>query len=128
MAKKKSPALCPCGGNLPYEACCGRFHAGELAPDAVALMKSRYSAFVKKDAAYLTRTWCEETCEHPLELTDAIKWTGLTIVDSESTGDEATVTFIARGKVNGRAFKHEEKSRFVKRAGAWAYLDGEVRE
>ena len=48
--------LCPCGTNLPYAGCCGRFHSGQPAPTAEALMRSRYSAFALRDAAYLART------------------------------------------------------------------------
>lgn len=44
--------ICPCRGAadaLPYTACCGRYHAGQPAPTAEALMRSRYSAFVRKE-------------------------------------------------------------------------------
>ena len=50
---------CPCGG-ATYAACCGRFHAGPLqlqAPNAEALMRSRYSAYVLRLGDYLLATW-----------------------------------------------------------------------
>lgn len=47
---------CPCGRGQAYDACCGRFHRGEEATTAEDLMRSRYTAFVKRDAAYLFRT------------------------------------------------------------------------
>lgn len=96
MKKKKAPALCPCGSLLDYKDCCGRFHEKEPAPDALSLMKSRYSAFVKKDADYLLRTWHESTRPSVLDLSEPIKWLGLEIVSYESEGDSATVSFIAR--------------------------------
>ena len=51
MKKSRQARTCPCGSGLPYAQCCGRFHAGEPAPDARSLMASRYSAY-----ALLVRT------------------------------------------------------------------------
>ena len=128
MKKKKAPALCPCGSSLSYEDCCGRFHAGEAAPDAVSLMRSRYSAFVKKDPAYLLRTWDPSTRPQSLTLDEPIKWLGLNILGSSQQGDQARVRFVARGKINGRAFTQSELSRFVRRNDQWYYLDGDLDE
>ena len=126
MKKKKAPALCPCGSLLDYKDCCGRFHEREPAPDALSLMKSRYSAFVKGRADYLLKTWHESTRPHELDLSEPVKWMGLEIVSSETAGDHATVSFVARGKINGRAFRQVEKSRFVRQNGQWFYVDGDV--
>ncbi|MCT7423521.1 YchJ family metal-binding protein, partial [Escherichia coli] len=52
---------CPCGSGQPYEACCGRWHTGEPAPTAEALMRSRYSAYVQERAPYLLQTWHAST-------------------------------------------------------------------
>ena len=40
----------------------------------------------------------------------------------------ATVEFVARYKLNGRAFRLHETSRFERVDGRWLYVDGEVRE
>jgi SEC-C motif-containing protein len=40
----------------------------------------------------------------------------------------AAVEFVARYKVNGRAFKLQETRRFVKEDGRWYYVDGDVAE
>lgn len=61
-----------------------------------------------------------------MDLSEPIKWLGLEIVSYESEGDSATVSFIARGKINGRAFQQVEKSRFVRENGLWFYVDGDV--
>ncbi|MET0725475.1 MAG: YchJ family metal-binding protein, partial [Leifsonia sp.] len=53
----RSDDRCPCLSGEAYGSCCGRFHAGAVAPTAVQLMRSRYSAFVVGDAAYLLDTW-----------------------------------------------------------------------
>lgn len=122
------PASCPCGSQLDYKDCCGRFHEGEIAPDALTLMKSRYSAFATGRTDYLLKTWHKTTRPAELILTDSVKWIALDILSSETKEDHATVSFVARGKVNGRAFKQMEKSRFVKENGQWFYIDGEVAE
>jgi len=44
--RKSEAAACPCGSGLPLSECCWRYHNGAAAPDAVSLMRSRYSAFV----------------------------------------------------------------------------------
>lgn len=126
MKKKKVPALCPCGSQLDYKDCCGRFHEGMTVPDALSLMKSRYSAFVQKRADYLLKTWHESTRPCELDLSDPIKWLGLEILSSEESDHEAHVAFVARGKISGRAFKQIEKSRFIKENDQWYYVDGEV--
>jgi SEC-C motif-containing protein len=41
-------------------------------------------------------------------------------------GDHAIVEFVARYKVNGRAHRLHEVSRFVREDGRWFYVDGEV--
>ena len=49
---------CPCGSNIRLADCCGAVIAGRRAPDtAVALMRSRYSAYVLGDTDYLQRSW-----------------------------------------------------------------------
>lgn len=124
MVSKPSP--CPCGAP-DYAECCGRYHEGAPAPDAETLMRSRYSAYVLKLEAYLLATWHPSTRPATLELaSDDAKWLRLDvkrhIVES---ADRATVEFVARYKVGGRAHRLHEVSRFVREEGRWFYLDGE---
>ncbi|MFE0205791.1 YchJ family protein [Streptomyces sp. NPDC058985] len=115
---------CPCGRSETYEKCCGRFHAGAAAPTAEALMRSRYSAFVKGDSGYLLRTWHPRTRPARLDLDPGTRWTGLEILDS--TGGSA---FHTTGRVTFRASQRggslHERSRFERVDGAWVYVDGE---
>ena len=128
MTKQKLPSYCPCGSQLDYKDCCGRFHDSEaVEAGAPPLMKSRYKAFVQKRADYLLSTWHETTRPKELTLDDTIKWLGLEIVSFDDGEQEAFVEFIARGKISGRAFKQVEKSRFVKEDGRWFYVDGDVK-
>ena len=102
-AKRQKESLqCPCGSALEYESCCGRWHESLAAPDALALMKSRYSAFVKKRGDYLLATWHPSTCpKDEVLMPDSIKWLGLTVESFQDGEREAWVTFKAKGKDNG---------------------------
>ncbi|WP_093774597.1 YchJ family protein [Streptomyces sp. yr375] len=129
-----SAAACPCGLSESYEACCGRFHAGAVgggaptgAPTAEALMRSRYSAFVKGDAGYLLRTWHPRTRPAGLELDPGMRWTGLEILaTADGSAFHATGTVEFRASYRGGAL--HERSRFERVAGAWVYVDGEFPE
>jgi SEC-C motif-containing protein len=117
---------CPCG-SADYAACCARYHNGENAPDAESLMRSRYSAYVLKLAPYLLATWHPDTRPATLDLaTDDAKWLGLQVKKYliEST-DSASVKFIARYKIAGRAHRLHEISQFSRINGSWFYVDGE---
>ena len=125
--RRKDDELCPCDSGLEYENCCRRWHESLAAPDALALMKSRYSAFVKKREDYLLATWHRSTCPKDAALIhDSVKWLGLEVQSFQDSEHEAWVSFKARGKDNGRFFTMSETSHFVKEDGRWYYLDGEV--
>ncbi|MHB1186830.1 YchJ family protein [Thiobacillus sp.] len=126
-----SSANCPCGSGRALEACCGPFHAGAPAPDAESLMRSRYSAYVLGLEDYLLATWhpAARPAALDLEATPRPQWLGLAVKAHTPLDDtHATVEFIARYKLNGRAFRLHETSRFERVDGHWLYVDGEVRE
>ncbi len=123
---------CPCGSAASYDACCAPFHRGAEAPTALALMRSRYAAFAKHDAAYLVRT------AHPLERTKidarglrasfALAWCGLEILATVAGGVEdcdGMVHFRASWRAaDGAVCSLEERSRFVRVGCCWVYRDG----
>lgn len=121
------PAPCPCGA-ANYSTCCGRYHNGAVAPDAATLMRSRYSAYVLKLEAYLLATWHPDTRPDEIGLAeDNCKWLGLEVKRFiQGSADSATVEFVARYKINGRAHRLHEISRFVRDGGRWFYVDGEL--
>jgi len=122
-------AHCPCGSGRSVDACCGRLLSGEPAPDAESLMRSRYCAFVLGREDYLRATWHPDTqpAELGLDATPSPQWLGLTIQSHTPLDDHhATVEFIARYKLNGRAFKLHETSRFERVGERWLYVDGEM--
>ena len=133
MNTPPNSAPCPCRipSALPhYIDCCGRFHtSAESAPDAEALMRSRYSAYVLGLSDYLLATWHASTRPATLEPDPVgLKWLGLE-VRRHAVGDtdHASVEFVARSKLGGRAHRLHELSRFVREDGRWYYLDGEDR-
>ncbi len=92
-------------------------------------MRSRYTAYVLGKAGYLLSTWHDSTRPASLNLDEqpAPKWIGLQVLGhGQQDETRAVVEFIARYKVNGRAFKMQETSRFVKENGRWFYVDGDT--
>jgi SEC-C motif-containing protein len=119
---------CHCGQALPYKDCCGRFISGrELPQTAELLMRSRYSAFVEQDEAYLLDTWHPATRPSRVRFNPAQRWLGLSIRqrDAGKAGDETgTVEFVARFKVGGKGRRLHETSRFETIDDRWYYRDG----
>jgi SEC-C motif-containing protein len=125
------PDPCPCGLPAAYADCCGRFHAGPQhlqAPDAEALMRSRYSAFVRELGNYLEQTWHPSTRPaEPPHFEPGLRWLGLEVKRHRVIdADHAEVAFVARSKLGGRAHRLNETSRFVREGGRWFYVDGDL--
>lgn len=120
---------CLCGSGATYGGCCGPLHAGEAASTALALMRSRYTAFALGLPAYLSATWHPSTRPADLELDEDTSWRRLQIVDTSAgrpADDEGTVWFRAAYRSSAGAGVLEERSRFVRHEGRWVYLDGDV--
>lgn len=123
--KKTASNACPCGGT-DYAACCGRYlDGGELPQTAEQLMRSRYTAYTLGREPYLRDSWHPTTRpQEPIVQDDGVKWLGLDVRRHVPQGDEATVEFVARYKLGGRAQRLHEVSRFVREGGRWYYVDG----
>ncbi|SHH46793.1 YchJ family protein [Massilia sp. CF038] len=135
-----APATCPCGGTS-LAACCGPYLAGQAVPaTAEALMRSRYTAYTQRNEAYLRATWHPSTLpnEPIVQENEALQWLGLEVksalrlrqrkAELPENQDADTVEFVARYKINGRAHRLHELSRFVREpadgVARWFYLDG----
>jgi len=145
----RSTFPCPCGGPN-FEHCCGPYLAGTaLPPTAETLMRSRYTAFTRKDELYLLATWHPSTRpQEPLfDDGEPMRWLGLEIKSAlrlrqrkaelpdapDQDLNQDTVEFVARFKTGGRAHRLHEVSRFTREPGPdgvprWFYLDGSFPE
>jgi SEC-C motif-containing protein len=96
---------------------------------AADLMRSRYTAYTLRNEDYLSTTWHSSTRPAgPIAQNEDVKWLGLEIRRDAQEGDEATVEFVARYKIGGRAHRMHEISRFVCEQGRWYYVDGSFPE
>jgi SEC-C motif-containing protein len=120
---------CPCGSGGAFESCCAPLLAGEPAPTAERLMRSRYTAFATGDAAHLARTWHPLTRPAELDLDPRRRWTSLRILTSIAGGEDdadGIVAFEASWADDDERGTLRERSRFSHRGGRWVYVDGDV--
>lgn len=90
-------------------------------------MRSRYSAYVLGLVDYLRDTWHPRTRPVSAWAPD-VRWLGLEVKRHVvHDAAHASVEFIARSKLGGRATRLHETSRFVREDGRWFYVDGDTR-
>jgi len=121
---------CPCGSGKKYKKCCSPFHKGAQPKDALALMKSRYSAYAAGESSYILKTTHPDNPEFSEDTktwkasVDAFckntKFLKLEILDFCDGEEEAFVTFAAH--LDSGVLR--EKSRFVRESGKWYYHSG----
>ena len=93
-------------------------------------MRSRYTAYVLRDAAYLLSTW--DPAHRPADLdlrADPTEWLGLQILGTEAGGEtdqRGRVKFVARFRTRGTEQALHEDSRFRRHGDRWLYVDGEI--
>jgi SEC-C motif-containing protein len=123
---------CPCGSATYGECCSPYVNEEKPAPTAEALMRSRYSAFVVGNAAYIgetlhrksrgdhdeagTKKWAQKS-----------EWLGLEVLDTDAGQENdgrGEVEFIARYRQKGELIEHHERATFVKEDGKWWFLEG----
>ena len=120
-------ALCPCGSEHDYEACCEPIIAGAPAPTAEALVRSRYTAFAKGMLDHVADTHAPEVREdfnraEAERVAQQCEWLGLEIRRATETGDTAEVEFAVRF----RREQHESVTKcvscFRRDHGKWLYV------
>ena len=103
-------------------------------------MRSRYTAYTRRDEAYLRATWHPSTLPAApiVDENEALQWLGLEVksalrlrqrkAELQQSQAADTVEFVARYKINGRAHRLHEVSNFVREeiGGVlrWFYVDG----
>lgn len=123
---------CPCGSQHPYKQCCYPLHIGQIpAPTALALMRSRYSAYALGLSDYIIRTTHPENPQFQI---NTAKWRQeidffskhtqflkLEVLDFNESEPLAYVLFRAHLIQNGQDASFTEKSFFRKKEGQWLY-------
>ena len=128
--KENNSTLCPCESGKSFKDCCQAYiEQTSEAPTAEALMRSRYTAFVLLNEEYLRYSWHPDNCPEKIHLNKTTKWLGLRIkkiVGGSMNEKNAKVEFVARSKIDGKASRLHENSRFTRFNNRWVYLDGEI--
>ncbi|QLL07591.1 YchJ family protein [Mycobacterium vicinigordonae] len=121
---------CLCGSGTGYLECCGPLHLGERAAEtALALMRSRFTAFALGDESYLLSTWHPRTRPRGVDLDRDVAWRRLQIVDTEGGARDdssGVVEFRAQYVRHGKRHIMQERSRFTKEKDRWLYVDGDL--
>jgi len=112
-----------------FGSCCGPVISSGVAPTAVRLMRSRFTAFALGDADHLLRTWHPSTRPMRLDLDDEVHWRRLDILDVVGGGPFDTtgmVEFEAHHRRDGVRGSLRARSRFVREDRTWLYVDGAI--
>lgn len=121
---------CPCTPTADYANCCHQYHVGASAPNAEALMRSRFSAFYVGDVDCIIATTvpAQQSLLDKMALqawADNTHWTHLEVISHNRVGKH-------HAQVHFRAFYlddagvehcHDERSAFVKVGERWYFLD-----
>ena len=120
---------CPCCSGKPYEECCKPFHIGEnYAPNAEALMRSRFSAFAIPNGEYLMETTLpanrkSHNKEDLQEWGEINEWTKLEIIRKPTLNQVEFKAYYKDEK--GKVQLHHELSHFQEINKRWFYVSGE---
>lgn len=123
---------CPWGSGRAYDECCGPIIAGAPASTAEALMRSRYTAYVRGDLDQVERTHAREIRDdfnraEAERVAGEAEWQGLNVLSAgEAEDGTATVEFRIRFRRDGQDLAHHERASFRREDGRWLYAQGEV--
>ncbi|GLJ04979.1 hypothetical protein SUGI_0008220 [Cryptomeria japonica] len=141
MVKESTTDVCPCGGgrlNLEYEKCCKPFHDGiATEPDALTLMKARFTAYANGVVDYIVKTTHPQNPDYSdadvlaadVRATCArLLFTKLEILESENLSENEArvlfkVTYLSRNSNKGVKNFLVELSGFVQEGDRWLYME-----
>nr|WP_316635074.1 YchJ family metal-binding protein [uncultured Flavobacterium sp.] len=118
---------CFCDTGLSFNDCCGLYlESNQKAPTALALMRSRYSAYATHNADYLLETTYVSERQYYskaeiLKWATSNKWQKLEILSFTENTVEFKAYFLDS---NQKTQVHYEFSTFKFENNAWFYLDG----
>lgn len=126
--KSENNMSCICGLDKEYNECCGIIIDGKKKPEnPEELMRSRYSAYVNGNGAYLVFSSSldnryKEDIELIEEFCNSVEWLRLEVLDAIE--DEVEFKAYYRDKEGVKVL--HERSTFILEDGIWKYLDGEL--
>lgn len=122
---------CPCGNELSYLACCGKFITGKAIPTTPeALMRSRYTAYTQANVEYIATTMRAPANkdfdpETAREWAEQVTWLKLEIVHTkQDNAHKGFVEFLAHYADENKSYILHEISEFHFEDGHWYYVDG----
>ena len=128
--------LCPCGSGLDYGKCCEPVVTGKVkAQTAEAVMRARYSAYVKHEINFIAASCLREEGDNDIDLEETRRWSeesewiGLKIHSTSQGGpsdSEGIVDFSATYVRKGMKDEHHEIAGFKKVNGEWLYAEGRM--
>ena len=126
---------CPCGSARDYGECCQPLiEGGQKAETAEALMRARYSAYVKEKVDFILETTHpsqrdQYTAKGLRRWSRNSEWLGLTILRTDkgtAEDDTGRVEFVAAYYAKGRRQRHHEIAEFRRHENAWTFYDGQA--
>jgi len=129
-----APGTCPCCSGKKPESCCLPIVSGkQKASTAEALMRARYSAFVRGEIDFIlsshhSRTVGDIDRGEVENWSKQSEWLGLKVVQTtkgEASDNDGIVVFHARYGLNGKVEDHWEHAQFEKENGEWKFLDAQ---
>jgi len=123
---------CFCSSGLNYAHCCEPLHIGsQQAANPEQLMRSRYSAYVTKNAKYVYHTYAsEKKAENPIkeikDFANSCRFVGLDVVSTNYDDSQGRVEFKAHYFYQNLYCELHEHSRFIKEDDKWRYIDGTI--
>ena len=133
IALAQSP--CPCGSSQNYAACCGLYlDKIGTAPTPETLMRSRYTAYVAQNMAYIKATMrgpalaaFDQKIAKMGHKNSGPKWLGLKVIKAyldPKNSKIGYVEFVARYLEKGIEVRLHELSEFHEDNGRWYYVNG----
>lgn len=124
---------CPCGSGKGESTCCGSFINNDRIPTTPEeLMRSRYTAYVRLNLAYIAATMKPPASNHfnkeiTLQWASQLKWLGLEVIQSRIEKNRGWVEFKAYYQEQGQKHCLHERSKFERGDDTrWYYMDSQT--
>lgn len=125
---------CPCGSDLAFDDCCGAIIAGAPASSPEAVMRARFSAYVRGNIDFIESTHARAVRDTfnrsaAKSMATSVEWIGLEIIETaggRAEDNRGTVEFAARFRKDDEVQVHHERANFCREDGRWVYVDGKM--